>query len=151
MIIVKPYTEKELPDVLDFERRLREEEDVWGWDIDEDYISSVKASFSDRRFDNAVSFLAYKDGTAAGRIDAVLLPSHFDGSVKAYLDWICVIKSCRHQGIAQALLAELKRYLKEKGITTLIALTASNDEAQRFYRSIPDSEMKDTGIWIDIK
>ena len=49
------------------------------------------------------------------------------------------------------MLAELKRYLKEKGITTLIALTASNDEAQRFYRSIPDSEMKDTGIWIDIK
>ena len=103
------------------------------------------------RFDNAISFLAYVDGLVAGRIDAVLLPSHFDGSVKAYLDWICVIKSYRHQGIAQALLAELKQHLKEKGITTLIALTASNDEAQRFYRSIPDSEMKDTGIWMNIE
>ena len=91
------------------------------------------------------------DGVVAGRIDAVLLPSHFDGSVKAYLDWICVIKSYRHQGIAQALLDELKKQLKERGVTTLIALTASNEEAQRFYRSIPDSEMKDTGIWIDIK
>ena len=38
-----------------------------------------------------------------------------------------------------------------KGINTLIALTASNEEARRFYRSIPDSQMKDTGIWIDIK
>lgn len=150
-ITVKSYTEQELLDVLDFERRLREEEDFWGWEIDEQYIKNVRASFQDHRFDNAISFLAYVDGLVAGRIDAVLLPSHFDGSVKAYLDWICVIKSYRHQGIAQALLAELKQHLKEKGITTLIALTASNDEAQRFYRSIPDAEMKDTGIWIDIK
>ena len=85
----------------------------------------------------------------SGRIDAVVLPSHFDGSVKAYLDWICIIKSYRHQGIAQTLLSELNQHLKEKGITTLIALTASNDEAQHFYRSIPDSEMKDTGIIIN--
>jgi hypothetical protein len=41
--------------------------------------------------------------------------------------------------------------LKEQGADTLIALTASNDEAQRFYKSIPDSEMHDIGIWIDIK
>ena len=34
---------------------------------------------------------------------------------------------------------------------TLIALTASNDEAQSFYKSVPDSSMHDTGIWIDIK
>lgn len=150
-ITVKPYTEQELPDVLDFERRLREEEDFWGWEIDEQYIKNVRASFQDHRFDNAISFLAYVDGMVSGRIDAVVLPSHFDGSVKAYLDWICVIKSYRHQGIAQTLLSELKQHLKEKGITTLIALTASNDEAQHFYKSIPDSEMKDTGIWIDIK
>lgn len=150
-ITVKPYTEHELPDVLDFERRLRKEEDFWGWEIDEQYIKSVSASFQDHSFDNAISFLAYVNGTVTGRIDAVLLPSYFDGSMKAYLDWICVIKSYRHQGIAQSLLAELKQYLKGRGVTTLIALTASNEEAQRFYRSIPDSEMKDTGIWIDVK
>ena len=80
-----------------------------------------------------------------------MIASHFDGSVKAYLDWICVIKSCRHRGVAQALLAELRARLKARGIDTLIALTASNEEAQRFYRAIPDSEMKDTGIWIDIR
>ena len=41
--------------------------------------------------------------------------------------------------------------LKENGVTTLVALTASNEEAQRFYKSVPDSEMKDTGIWMEIK
>ncbi len=33
----------------------------------------------------------------------------------------------------------------------LIALTAANEEAQRFYKSVPNSMMRDIGIWIDIK
>lgn len=137
--------------MLDFEKRLREEEDVWGWEIDDAYVKSVRESFHDRRFDNSLSLLAYEDGRVVGRIDTVLLPSHFDGSLKAYLDWICVVKSARHQGVGQALLAELKKRLKELGIVALIALTASNDEAQRFYKNIPDSEMHDVGIWINIR
>ena len=149
-VTIKPFTENELPDVLAFEKRLRDEEDVWGWDIDEQYIKSVSESFRDRRFENSISLLAYTDGIVAGRIDAVLIPSHFDGSVKAYLDWICVVKSFRHRGIAQALLNELKKELRARGIDTLIALTAANEEAQRFYKSIPDSEMHDVGIWINV-
>ena len=145
------FTEKELPDVLDFEKRLRDEEDVWGWDIDDAYIKSVKDSFADKRFDDSVSFLAYDGDKVVGRIDSCTIPSRFDGSVKAYLDWICVIKSSRHKGVAQALLSELKRVFKEKGIDTIIALTASNDEAQSFYKAVPDSEMHDTGIWINVK
>ena len=148
---IRPYTEAEIPEVLAFERRLREEEDVWGWEIDGKYVRDVTASFRDRRFDNALSLLAYRDGRVVGRIDAVLIPSHFDGSVKAYLDWICVLSSCRHQGAAQALLSALRERLKALGVDTLIALTASNEEAQRFYKSVPDSLMRDTGIWIDIK
>lgn len=150
-INVVQYTEKELTDVLEFEKRLREEENFWGWEIDERYIKSVMASFHDNRFSNCVSLLAYINDCIVGRIDAVLIPSHFDGSIKAYLDWICVLKSHRHKGIAQKLLSELRKKLKTLGVDTLIALTASNDEAQRFYRAIPDSEMKDIGIWIDIK
>lgn len=107
-IIVKPYTEQEIPDVLAFERALRAEEDFWGWEIDAAYIKSVTASFHDNRFSNALSFLAYQGERVIGRIDAVLIPSHFDGSVKAYLDWICVLKSCRHQGAAQKLLSTLR-------------------------------------------
>lgn len=57
-----------------------------------------------------------------GGIDASLIASRFDGSKKAYLEWICVIKSSRHQGVAQ-----------------------------RFYKSVPDSVMRNVGIWITIK
>ena len=147
---VKPYTRDRIPDVLDFERRLRQEESFWGWEIDDAYVRAVERSFSDAAFQNAVSFLAYDAEKVVGRIDATLIASHFDGSVKAYLDWICVIKSSRHAGVAQRLLDALRSDLKRRRIDTLIALTAANEEAQRFYRSIPHSQMRDVGIWIDI-
>ena len=91
------------------------------------------------------------DDKVVGRIDSSIIASHFDGSKKAYLDWICVIKSYRHSGVAQRMLSELIQRLKSQNIETLIALTASNDEAQRFYKNIPNSEMRDIGIWIDIQ
>ena len=150
-IEIRPYTEADIPAVLAFERQLREEEADWGWEIDEAYIRAVTASFHDRLFQSALSLLAFRGGRVVGRIDAVLLPSHFDGSVKAYLDWICVLKSCRHQGVGQALISTLRERLKSLGVDTLIGLTASNEEAQRFYRAVPESRMRDVGIWIDIK
>ncbi len=147
---IQTYTKDKIPDVLDFEKRLRGEEDFWGWEIDDAYVSAVERSFEDRSFDDCVSLLAYVDGFVVGRIDACLIASRFDGSKKAYLDWICVIKSQRHRGIAQRLLASLRKLLKDRQIDTLIALTAANEEAQRFYKSIPNSVMRDVGIWIDI-
>jgi len=148
---IRAYTKDRIPDVLDFERRLRREEDFWGWEIDQAYVRAVESSFDDRSFEDAISLLAYDGGAVVGRIDASLIASHFDGSKKAYLDWICVIKSSRHQGVGQRLLESLRQILKDRQINTLVALTAANEEAQRFYKSVPDSVMRDVGIWIDIK
>ncbi|MCI8693029.1 MAG: GNAT family N-acetyltransferase [Lachnospiraceae bacterium] len=147
---IRDFTRDRIADVLDFERRLREEEDFWGWEINQAYVSAVERSFDDRSFDDSVSLLAYDGAAVVGRIDASLIASRFDGSKKAYLDWNCVIKSSRHQGVAQRLLESLRQICKERQIDTLIALTAANEEAQRFYKSVPDSVMKDVGIWIDI-
>lgn len=146
---IVPYTQERIADVLDFERRLRAEEPFFCWDIGEEYQSAVKRSFSDSRFDSCVSLLAEReDGLVIGRIDATLIPSRFDGSVKAYLDWICVIKSERHKGAAQLLMQALRDELKRRNIDTLIGLIASNEEAQRFYRSMKGAEIRDEGIWI---
>ena len=149
-IEIRPYTRDRIRDVIRFENALREEEDFWGWEIDEAYIARVTACFDNPAFDDAISFLAYAGETVVGRIDASLLRSRFDGSTRAYLDWICVVKSCRHRGVAQTLTKALLSELKRREIDTLVALTAANEEAQRFYRAIPHSEMHDTGIWIRI-
>lgn len=147
---IKPYTEDRIDDVIAFERAIRAEEDFWGWDIDEAYVQAVKASFHDPKFDNAVSLLAYDGEQVVGRIDAALICSRFDGQVQAYLDWICVVKSSRHRGAAQALLEALRALLRrDYGVEKLIALMARNDEAQRFYRSIQRASIHDEAIWID--
>lgn len=147
---ILPYTRERIPDVLDFERRLREEESFWGWEIDEAYMKSVTRSFDDPAFNGSVSLLAYVDGRVVGRIDSSLIASRFDGSVKAYLDWICVVKSCRHMGVAQRLMSSLREELKARGVNTLVGLIAANEEAQRFYRALPGAMIRDEGIWIDV-
>ena len=150
-IIIKKYTKDRINDVIQFELDLRKEENFWGWEINDDYIKSVKDSFDKQEFNNSISLLAYVDNKVVGRIDSSMIYSHFDGSIKAYLDWICVIKSYRHYGVAQSLMSELRKRLKNEGVDTLVALIASNDEAQRFYRSLENAEIRDEGIWIDIK
>lgn len=147
---VLDFTREMIPDVIDFERRLRVEEPFYGWEIDEAYQKRVEAAFDDPRFANAVSLLACENGKVVGRIDGAILASRFDGSVNGYLDWICVVKSSRHAGIAQALLAELRRRMKQAGAIQLIALMAANEDAQRFYRAVEGASIHDEGIWIDL-
>ncbi|MBO7614088.1 MAG: GNAT family N-acetyltransferase [Bacilli bacterium] len=151
MITILEYTKDRIDDVIKFEQSLRLEENFWGWEIDDAYIKSVKDSFDNPSFNDSISLLAYVESKVVGRIDSTMIKSRFDGSTKAYLDWICVIKSYRHKGVAQALMNELLRRLKERKIDTLIGLTASNEEAKKFYQSIPNSIMRDIGIWIDVK
>lgn len=147
---IRRYTKERMDDVIAFERNLRKEESFWGWEIDEKYIADVTRSFENSAFDHSVSLLAYMDGKVVGRIDSTMICSHFDGSTKAYLDWICVLKSYRHKGVAQCLMDNLRKELKQQGVDTLIGLIAANEEAQRFYRSMKNAKIRDEGIWIDV-
>ena len=112
-VAVVRYTKEKIPDVVAFERALRKEETFWNWEIDENYQKKVEQSFEQSAFANSISLLAYDGDRVVGRIDSSMIASHFDGSIKAYLDWICVIKSYRHRGVAQQLMQSLRR--TEKG------------------------------------
>lgn len=151
MIQAVVLTKELLPAVFRYEKQLSEEEPgFYHWTEETDYQGKVKASFDDHQFDNALSFVAVTDaGDIVGRIDASLIPTHFDGSIKCYLDWICVLKSWRHKGVAQILISSLRKELKGRGVDTLVGLIAANDEAQRFYRSMRGAIIRDEGIWID--
>lgn len=142
------YTKDRIADVIEFELSIRTDEQ-WGWDIDEAYINALNSSFSDNRFNDSISLLAYCNGRVIGRIYAAIIASQFDGSIKAYLDWICVSRSYRHRVVAQTLLQHLRMRLKEKGIDTLIGLIDADENAQRFYQALDNSIIKDQGIWID--
>ncbi len=151
MYHIEKLTEAMLPSLFEFERRLSvEEPGYYRWTEEPDYQDNVRASFHDPRYESAISFVAAAaTGEIVGRIDASLIPTYFDGSMKCYLDWICVLKSWRHKGVAQALMAGLRRELAARNIDTLVGLIAANDEAQRFYRSMQGAMIRDEGIWID--
>lgn len=148
---IAELTEAMLPQVFAYEQQLSAEEPgYYHWTEAEDYQQKVQASFHDQRFANALTLVAVtEDGRIVGRIDVSLIPTHFDGSMKCYLDWICVLKSWRHRGVAQALMAALRKELNTRGIDTLVGLIAANEESQRFYRSMQGAMIRDEGIWID--
>ena len=153
MFEIKKLEYEDIGRVIEFERELRKQEpDTYYWEPDEAYRKQLESSFSDPRFNTAISLIALKDRTVIGRIDASLISSRSDAACcSAYLDWICVLKSERHHKVAQALLAALRAECKKQNVGVLIALMANNEEAQRFYKSIPNASIHDTGIWIDLE
>ena len=152
MIRIKKLEKEDIRQVIAFEKELRNQEpDTYYWEPDEAYARQLEQSFSDPRFNTALSFIALKDQRVIGRIDASLISSRSDAACfSAYLDWICVLKSERHHQTAQMLLDALKAECKSQGAGLLIALTAGNKEAQSFYRHVKNASIHDTGIWINI-
>ena len=152
MITVKMFEREDIQKVIEFEQELRKQEpNTYYWEPDENYVKQLEESFSDERFNTAVSLVAYKDEQVVGRIDASIISSRSDASCfSAYLDWICVLKSERHNKVAQALLDGLRKELKKQDVGLLIALMANNEEAQRFYNNVENASIHDTGIWMDI-
>ncbi len=152
-IRIIPFEKQHIEQVLEFEKELRRQEpDTYYWDPDEAYRESLARSFSDGRFQNAVSYLAFAGEKVIGRIDAVIIAGRSDPACcSAYLDWICVLKSERHRKVGQALLNALKNDLINKHVGLLIALAAQNEEAQRFYRATEGASIHDEGVWIDLQ
>lgn len=149
---IMAFKEEHVDMVINYEKELRRQEpNMFYWEPDEEYRKNLVKSFSDIRFNTAISYIAMRDDKVIGRIDASLIISRSDASCcSAYLDWICVLKNERHNHVAQALLATLRRDLKFRQVSVLIALMANNDEAQSFYKSVERASIHDQGIWMDI-
>ncbi len=153
MIKIKVFQREDIDRVIEFEKELRlQEPDTYYWDPDGSYKKQLEQSFADPRFNTAISLIAVKENKVIGRIDASLISSRSDAACySAYMDWICVLKSERHNKVAQSLLNALRDECKNQGVGVLIALMANNAEAQSFYKGVEDASIHDTGIWIDIK
>ena len=152
MFEIKQFEKDDIDRVIAFELELRRQEpDTYYWEPDEAYRKQLEQSFDDQRFNTAISFIAVKEEKVIGRIDASLISSRSDAACfSAYMDWICVLKSERHNKVAQALLEVLRQQCRKQGAGVLIALMAENDEAQRFYKNVKNASVHDTGIWINI-
>lgn len=150
---IKAFEKSDIQKVMEFELELRKQEpDTYFWEADETYRKQLEASFDDPLFNTSMSFIAVQNDKVIGRIDGSIIASRSDASLySAYLDWICVLPSERHNKVAQLLLTALRSECKKRGVGVLVAMMANNEEAQRFYKNVEDSSVHDTGIWMDIK
>ena len=142
---VKRFEIDDLDKLIAFEKELRKEEpDTYFTQINEDYKRQIVSSFSDPSFNTALSYIALIDDKVIGRLDASLIVTRYNGLIEsAYLDWIAVLKSQRRKGVAQLMVKALLSDLKKKGITELIVLTATNEEAKHFYDRLAGNDREE--------
>jgi len=88
-----------------------------------------------------------ENGNSIGRLDFSIVSSFaFGGDLRAYVDWVYVLKEHRHRGIAQFLFKEMETYLTAQGIKEYFLIAAENNEAQSFYRSLENASIEKQDI-----
>ena len=122
---------------------IREEPDVLvSYVIDEDGIKSR----IDDSFFNSINILAKVGGKIVGRIEYHFYGCIQDGYKMAYVDWVYVLKSYRHQGIAQQLFAEFEKDCLKNDIDEYFLIRAENGEADKFYKHFENVELCNSPI-----
>ncbi|MCH5151249.1 MAG: GNAT family N-acetyltransferase [Clostridiales bacterium] len=106
----------------------------------------LKNRVADPFFNKTTSILAKIDGKVVGRIEYHFYGCIQDGYKMAYVDWVYVLKSYRHQGIAQKLFAEFEKDCVKNDINQYYLIRARNDEADRFYGHFADVELIDSPL-----
>ena len=133
-----------------FEQEARiSEPDIWLEDFDaEKFKEKTVAALKNPIFDSSQCMLCdNNENRIIARVDFSIVSSlAFGGNLQAYVDWIYVLKEFRHQGVAQFLLLQMEKYIKNIGIHEYFLLTAENREAQRFYHNTEGVEIKNCEI-----
>ncbi len=121
---------------------MSEEPDMMTADkVDED---GIKSRVSDPFFSKTTSILAKMDGKIVGRIEYHFYGCMQDGYRMAYVDWVYVLKSHRHQGIAQGLFEAFEKDCEKNKINQYYLIRAQNDDANRFYNHFADVELAES-------
>ena len=111
--------------------------------VDEEVI---KHRIYDPFFNITKSILAKIDGKVVGRIEYHFYGCVQDGYRMAYVDWVYVLRSYRHQGIAQKLFREFEKDCEQNNIDQYYLIRAKNDNANRFYNHFANAELSESPI-----
>lgn len=106
----------------------------------------IKSRISDSFFNRTTSILAKENGMVVGRIEYHFYGCMQDGCKMAYVDWVYVLKSHRHKGIAQRLFREFERDCAQNCIDQYYLIRATNEEADRFYKSFRNAELSEVPV-----
>lgn len=147
---ITALSELTLDKLVLFEKRARlSEPDIFAQGFDEvAFRNGTLAALKNPIFSSARCLICINDnGDIVGRIDFSILPSFaFAGDLRAYVDWVYVLKAFRHKGIAQALFEKMEEVLTALGVHEYFLVAAENEEAQRFYNAFPKAQIQKRDI-----
>lgn len=123
---------------------MREEPDLMTADqMDE---SGIKSRIPDPFYNQTTSILAREDGKIVGRIEYHFYGCMQDGYRMAYVDWVYVLRSHRHKGIARKLFAEFEKDCARNNIDQYFLIRSKNEAADRFYGKFENVELSEAPI-----
>ena len=106
----------------------------------------IKSRISDPFYNRTTSILAKENGIVEGRIEYHFYGCVQDGHKMAYVDWVYVLKSYRHKGVAQMLFKEFERECVQNDIDQYYLIRATNEEANRFYGNFEGAQLSETPL-----
>lgn len=95
---------------------------------------------------NTKSLLAFDGENVIGRIEYHFYGCLQDGYKMAYVDWVYVLKSYRCHGVARGLFCEFEKDCLENEINQYYLICATNEYADKFYKSFDSVEINYTPI-----
>ena len=108
--------------------------------------TAIKERLYDPFYQSKKSILAVEDNKVIGRIEYHFYGCLQDGYRMAYVDWVYVLKAHRHNGVAQDLFHEFEKDCHDNHINQYYLIRATNDNAERFYKSFEGAELSEQPI-----
>lgn len=108
--------------------------------------TAIKERLYDPFYQSKKSILAVEDNKVVGRIEYHFYGCLQDGYRMAYVDWVYVLKAHRHNGVAQDLFHEFEKDCHDNHINQYYLIRATNDNAERFYKSFEGAELSEQPI-----
>lgn len=108
--------------------------------------TAIKERLYDPFYQSKKSILAVEDNKVVGRIEYHFYGCLQDGYRMAYVDWVYVLKTHRHNGVAQDLFHEFEKDCHDNHINQYYLIRATNDNAERFYKSFEGAELSEQPI-----
>ena len=122
-------------------KALAEEPDMmWIDQVDEE---AILKRVGDPFYQNTKSIMAFDGENVVGRIEYHFYGCLQDGYRMAYVDWVYVLPSYRHSGIAQQLFKEFEKDCAANRINQYYLIRATNPGADKFYHSFENAELDD--------
>ena len=113
-------------------------DEIMAESFDED---GIRNRIADPFFQRTTSILAIENEKVIGEIEFHFYGCIQDGYKMAYVDWVYVLPSYRHRGIAQNLFKEFEKECAAMEINQYYLICSKEKEADKFYRSFSNADL----------